>query len=221
MIKRITIKRPAVLVPALAALVLMVGIALSVYTVGYGADAEEPPSEWPRLTMHYEVTGQFDKVGDASPETSTLGIRLTYHSRDNWREDIVSAPQVTTQVGTFSRQGSYQAVQNGRYVEYDSVTGETSSEPLEAGVSRIPRSMLAPAPLEKLEQGYGGEPTLTETTTRVCFNGVCRDNASGWLFVDGNRRYVYADDERGIPISLSNLNITEVQVFSDQREVVR
>ena len=189
--------------------------------LGYGADARESRASWPHMTMDYEMIGAFDKVGDAEPLTSAIGMRLTHYANGNWREEVISAPDVAARVGRFNREGSYQSVVDGVYTEYDAVTGETTIEKIEADEIRIPRHMIFPFPISKLDENYHAVPTLTQTTATVCFNEVCQENAPGWLYEDSERRYVYADDQRGIPISLSHLNITAVRIYSDQQAVVR
>ena len=212
------IARPAVLLSI--ALVLTVG-AVSTFAVAYRVGAAPPPAEWPSLVMTYEATGAFDKIGDAEPLAGTLRFRLTHNANGDWREEIIAAPDVVTRVGTFNRQGSYQAVEGRVYTDYDSTSGETTAETLEEGENRIPRSMLYPMPLATLDEHYAGERVLTPTNVRVCFSGKCQDNAPGWLYEVGGARYIYADDQRGIPIGLSYLNITEVSVSGNQRAVAR
>ena len=211
------IKQPASLLAI--ALVLTAGV-VSAIALGYRARAEEPLPEWPALTMEYDVTGTFHAVGTEPPPTSTLVFLLTNDGKGNWREEIISAPDVVTRVGTFNRTGSYKAVQDGVYTEGDGLGGEVTTETVEPGTRMIPRSMLLPFPLHILDEHYDKEPTLVPTTAKVCFNDVCEENARGWLYRFGSSQHIYADDERGIPIGLSHLNIMEVHIASDQQSMV-
>ena len=87
--------------------------------------------------------------------------------------------------------------------------------------------MLYPVPLATLDENYSGKRVLTPTNVRVCFDHVCQNNADGWLYQEGwlyevgNRRYIFADDQRGIPIGLNHLNITEVRISGGQKAVAR
>ena len=210
-------KRKQILLPI--GVLLLAGLA-SALIFGYRASAQETPAEWPGVTMFYQTTGEYDTVGE-TPVTTTLKYRLVYDSKDQWKEEIISATPVRTRVGTFSRQGSYQEVRDGQYRQYDSVTGETIVETLDENSIQIPRSKIRPVPMDKLEQGFGKAGTPVNTTVRVCFNDQCENNAQGLLFDNGRTHFIYADDQRGIPIGLSGLNITEVTIHDSQEAVVR
>ena len=163
--------------------------------------------DWLPLTMYYEMTATMD-----DGEEGTLKYKLSYHSRDHWREDIIAAPPVVSPVGTFVWQGRYEIVRDGLLVQYDPNSDDVYTAVLEGG--KVPRhgiGHISPMPLERLKRIYGREPVAVETDTRVCFRDVCQDNARGWSF-DLKQQHVYADDLRGIPIRLDRMDITEVLV---------
>ena len=203
----------ALMVAALSGLV----VAL-IYMQGWRAQESLPT--WPAITMKYEATGNFHAVGENPPVTSTIGFRLTHQANGDWKEEIISAPDVVTKVGTFNRTGSYQQVVGNTYTRFDIETGETHTETIPPGHTMSPRSMILPMPLDKLDENYTRTPVLIRTGAKVCFNNACEDNAQGWLYVtDNGGRYVFADDTRGIPISLGHLNITDVIVASDKNRL--
>ena len=182
-----------------------------------GVSAEESAPEWPALAMKYEATGKFHAVGENSPVTSTIGFKLTHQANGDWKEEIVSAPDISTRLGVFNRTGSYQSVTGNTYTRYDVESGTTETEVIPEGHIRSPRAMIYPMPLAKLDEHYTGTRQLVSTTAKVCFQAVCENSALGWMYEMSNgNKYVLADDKRGIPISLGHLNITEVTVSSNK-----
>ena len=163
--------------------------------------------DWPPLIMYYEITA---KMGD--DEQGTLKYKLTYHSRNHWREDTVDAPPIVGPAGTFILEGMYEVVRDGLRYQYDPNTDNVHMVVLESGAGPMPgMGNIFPMPLEELKRIYRREPVAVKTGTRVCFRGDCQDDARGWSF-DLKQQHVYADDVRGIPIRLDSLNITEVIV---------
>ena len=152
--------------------------------------------DWPPLTMTYPV--QWSSGG--TPMTRVR--RLTYTSRDSWIEEVISSDPIVTHVGTFSDIGSYQKLENGQYTTYDAVTESTEVETVEDGIVMIPRGGLHPHPIDFLEDLFDREFPAVSTTTKVCFNDVC------------------TDDARGIPVKMGDFVVTEVRV-QGEREPVR
>ena len=144
--------------------------------------------------------------------------RLTYTSRDSWIEEVISSDPIVTHVGTFSDIGSYQKLENGQYTTYDAVTESTEVKTVEDGIVMIPRGGLHPHPIDFLEDLFDREFPAVSTTTKVCFNDVCTDNAPGWEFREENM--LFADDARGIPVKMGDFVVTEVRV-QGEREPVR
>ena len=172
--------------------------------------ASEEKTDWPSLTMTYEVTNQ------GNLETR----RLTYISRDSWTEEVTAANPVETTWGTFSAIGSYQMVEHGQYITYDSVTDSTESEEVSEGVIMIPRLRLTPFPIAVIKENYDQELTKVPTTTKVCFLEECQENAQGWRLVDNGMEYIYADDARGIPLKIGGFVVREVQVSGSREALV-
>ncbi len=171
--------------------------------------------DWPPLTMYYEMTAT---MGDG--EEGTLKYKLSYHSKDHWREDIIAAPPLVSPGGAFILQGMYEEVRDGLLVQYDPNSEEVYTAVLEIGTGPMPgMGNVSPMPLERLKRIYAREPVAVDTGTRVCFRDVCEEDARGWSF-DLKQQHVYADDLRGVPIRLDRLDITEVLV-NDVRQPFR
>ena len=155
--------------------------------VGCQGDAKQPVPDWPPLTMYYEWTGM---MGDG--QEGTLKFKLSYHSRDHWREDIIVAPPIVSPAGTFVLQGVYEVVRDGLLVRYAPNSDSVHTKVLEDGTGRMPgMGDLSPMPLEKLKRIYSREPVAVDTDTRVYFRGVCQDDARGWSF-DLKQQHFYA-----------------------------
>ena len=183
-----------------------VGLVLAAAGVAFlladGARAE--PMDWTALTMTYDVTTSVNGVDVQQTR------ELVYTSRDAWVETVISADPYTITQGVFSDLGSYQKVDGGQYIYYDATTGDTRTETIAAGSVHIPRGGLSPMPLEDIEEYTGKQLTSTTTATRVCFDDVCADSATGWEWAEGS--IVFADDARGIPVKIGDFVVTEVRV---------
>ncbi len=188
-------------------------LALTLYlAVGCQGDPQQQIPDWPPLTMYYQVTATMN-----DGEEGILEYKLTYRSRDHWREDIVDAPPLVSPAGAFVLQGTYEVVRDGLRNQYDPNSDNVYMEVLEGDTEPLPgMGELRPMPLERLQRVYGREPMAVDTGTRVCFRGDCQDDARGWSF-DLKRQHAYADDLRGIPIRLDRLDITEVLVNDVQQ----
>ena len=171
--------------------------------------------DWPPLTM----TDQTDFVGNGS--TYNVTRMLTYNSRNSWVEKVLAADSFTVRQGVFSPVGSYQQIENDQYTTYGAASGSTDVEEVEEGSLMIPRGWLVPAPIEGLEDFLNNELTPVRTTTRVCFENVCTENAPGWEFRFEDVVVVYADDARGIPVKVGNnfFEVTEVRVQGERKFV--
>ena len=180
--------------------------------VAMGCQSEGPGElDWPPLTMRYQWEGI---VGHRE---GIIEFKLTYHSRNHWREEVVSAPVLDSPAGPFTIQGSHVTVREGLVIQYDPNSDDTHTQVLESGIERHPgMNTIAPTSMEKLRRIYGREPVAVETNTLLCFQDVCQENAAGWSY-DALQWEVYADDLRGIPIKLHEVGITEVRVHSAQQ----
>ena len=179
-----------------------------------GGPATADMEDWPPLTMTYSVKMPVNY------SSITQVRRPTYDSRTSWIEGVIQADDIEINVGTFNDMGSYQKLEDGQYITYDVTVGHTRTETVSAGIVMIPRSGLMPSPIDVLEDVYMKELASVSTLTKVCFDGVCKENAPGWELRDGNRVVVFADDDMGIPVKIGNFTVTEVRV-QGSRDPVR
>ena len=172
-------------------------------------------TDWPPLTMTYQT----DFVVNGSTYNETR--MLTYNSRNSWEEKVITAEPFEVRGGVFSTVGSYQRLEKDQYTNYGAASGSTDVEEVEEGSLMIPRGWLVPAPIEGLEDFLNNELTPVRTTTRVCFENVCTENAPGWEFRYKDVGVVYADDARGIPVKVGNnfFEVTEVWVQGERKFV--
>ena len=150
--------------------------------------------DWPALTMTYSLTSGTPTV-----------YRLTYRTKTDWRQEIIRDPLMPTRVGSYNEVGDGQV----RFFDADAGKLETAQ-----GSFVLPWGMR-PVPFAVLKVSYFDFPKKVRTTTRLCFEGQCEDNAWGWRFDD----HIYADDMRGIPIGdgVANVAITEVLVHAPRQ----
>ena len=145
------------------------------FFVAIGCQSEVPGElDWPPLNMRYQWEG---KVG---VREGIIEYKLTYHSRNHWREEVFSAPVLRSPAGAFTIQGSHITVRNGTVTQYDPNSDDTHSQVLESGRERHPgMNMIVPTSMEKLQRLYEREPVAVQTDTRLCFQNACQENAVG------------------------------------------
>ena len=217
MMNRLPMKRPMVV--GGTALVLLVLMLVAVFAL-WGrvlASVAVPFVDWPELSINYEVTGQFYSIGDTLPDAITKEYLVSYRSVNEWRQEVVAAPTITVSDDyEFSPLGSYMEVKGGIVTRYDATGGGTTTEPLEEGGVMVPELRLVPMPLEKMLELGDGDPVKKQTDTLLCWETICEKEPWGWAFTEGKNEYIYAQDKRGIPLSMPGLNILEVRVNSPQ-----
>ena len=210
--KKIAHWRAALSLTLLAAAVT-VGAAIFLVTTN-SAKAELP--DMPAFTMTYPMTVQ---VGD---QTISQVRELVYNTRDSWTETVTKADTIEAWGGTDSDLGSYRKVQGGQYTFYDASTGMTHTDTILEGHTMPPFISLQAMPVKAVEDFHDMKAVKVESSaTKVCFNHVCTENASGWLYNFENQPIVIADDARGIPIKFGNFVATEVRIHSEKRPISR
>ena len=123
MIKSITSKKLLIaLVPILVVLVIGLGAGL---VTRANVDTND---DFPSFVMIYERQGPVYSVGQGAPKSTVETHRLEYSSKDRWIDTVIEDEPVVTSVGTFSRVGSYQQVENGVVTEFDAVTGHIQKD---------------------------------------------------------------------------------------------
>ena len=192
--------------------VLAIGATAFIITTNV-VGAKNP--DWPALTMTYKTA----TTNPDTQQTNESTFRLTYTSDTEWKEEIIAAPTIQAGDDTYSEVGYYQQLSGDQYSVYDPITGTTETETVPDNVRRIPRSMLTALPISTLEGTLGKEAKAVPTSTRVCFEDDCTDNAPGWQYEDNGHVLILADDARGIPIKINNLTVDELTVH-EAKEVI-
>lgn len=199
----------------------VIGIVASLFFMIRDQAAAEN-SDWPPLTMIYEVAGPTRTEGDGPPQASTEVHRLEYQSKNEWIDTVIEAQPVETRYGIFSNVGSFQRLSGGEYTSFSSITNSADTEKVKDGVTMIPRGGLAPFPIQMIEDAYDIELTRVATNSKVCFHDQCEENADGLLLADNGRELVFVDDARGIPLKIGDyLVVKEVQIHDVKHEVNR
>ena len=198
MIKSVTSKKLLIaLVPILAVLVIGLGTGL---VIRANADTND---DFPSFVMIYEKQGPVSSVGQGAPKSTMEIHRLEYSSMNKWIDTVIEAEPVVTAVGTFSRVGSYQQVENGVVTEFDAVTGHTQKDDVGDNTRRIPNSFLAPYQIQGLEAA-GEDSTQVTTASTVCIRAQCAENATGLKYVVDGKERIYAANTNGIPLKIGD-----------------
>lgn len=201
-----------------AAVVIVTMIAVAV--VRSSVVAQPVNTDWPSLTMTYEMTGSPTLVGGAE-QSGTEVRRMDYTSKDNWTDTIIEARDIATMVGTFNPTGSFVSLNGGVITEYDAITGTTSRVAVTDGTTHVAGPAFVRRSINKLqEQGY--EFTRVETNARVCFQSACEDDASGIRMEHNGQGYTFVDDARGIPLKFgaTSFKVREVLIDDGKQAVV-
>ena len=154
------------------------------------------PDPLPPMTLTYEVYGASVSVGNRSIPRFKELRRLEYRSQTDWTETVIESPTLDLgRYGTASNVGSYRTLKGNVLTEYDAKMDSTNTSTEGEGVL-IPNSSLgviyAP-PTHPFGPDIAGEAVTTEA--RVCFNGDCRDNASGVKYTKGDRTLVVLEGD--------------------------
>ncbi len=193
---------------------IAIGISAFIITTNM-VGAKDP--DWPALTMTYKNAS----TNPDTRETKEITFRLTYTSSTDWKEEIIAAPEVQAGDKTYSEVGYYQQLSGDQYSIYDPITRTTETEQIPENVRRIPRSVFNPHPINAMEEALGKQGIAVTTTTRVCFQDDCIDNAPGWQYEDGGQTVVFADDGRGIPIKSHEFTVDELIIHDAKETIVR
>ncbi len=205
---------------ALAAMVILAMIAMAVVSVARSnVAAQAVNTDWPSLRMTYEVGSPPTLVGGAKLSGAEVR-RMVYTSKDSWTDTVTESPDIVTRVGTFNATGSYVSLSDGVITEYDAVTGTTSTAAVTDGTSHVAGPAFVRYSINKLKE-RGHEFARVTTDARVCFQSVCKDNATGVRMVDDGQAYIFVDDMRGIPLTsgASPFKVREVLIYDEQQAV--
>ena len=174
-------------------------------------------TDWPELTMYYETSGDYHS---AASSEQTLKYKLAYVDKHNWQSTVVDAPTLNTGGGTFSQVGSYVEVRDGRRTIYEVSSNSSDVLVLEEGEIYIPAYRLTPIAFRYLKENNDAPPVSRSTSVKLCYDGVCDENATGWAFAqERGVDYIYADDKRGIPLQLPGITITEIAAAGAKQPV--
>ena len=159
-------------------LIVAVSVA-AVFLLSTPAARGDGPLDWPPLTMVYEVDGLVYN-GTTVKEVH----QLVYDSKSDWTDTVIeSDASQALGVSDIDPVGSYQRVENGRWERYTSFNGILDvDDEVGDNTIRVPNAYLAPIPISKIISPE--ERALlpkTSTTSTVCYNTQCKDNADGVL----------------------------------------
>ncbi len=205
---------------ALAATVILAMIAVAVVSVvRSNVSAQAVNTDWPSLTMTYEVGAPSTLVG-GQRQSGTEIRRMDYTSKESWTDTVTESPDIVTRVGTFNATGSYVSLHDGVITEYDAITGTTSKVSATDGASHVAGPAFVRYSINDLKE-RGHEFTRVDTGARVCFQSVCEDNAVGVRMVSDGQEYVFVDDVRGIPLTrgATPFRVREV-LIDDEKQAV-
>ena len=198
--------------------VLVVGLVVAVMAVAVGAffvtinRATAERGDWPPLTMRYSETVS------TNDQTINKTYLFTYNSYTDWKEEVISADSIETELGTFSSVGSYRQLRGREYSEYHSTTGSTDTETIDEDITMIPRGALMPMAISVVEDAYDQRAESVTTEARGCFQGECTENAPGWKLVLEGQTIIFADDARGMPIQVGDFFVEEIMVGAPTEE---
>ena len=176
-------------------------------------------TDWPPLTMTYEVPGAPAMVGDEALSGTEIR-RIDYASKTSWTDTVIEAPSIETTVGTFSPVGSFRRLDGGVITEYDSISNTTSTMTELDGVSHVAGSAFVRYSIDELQR-RGFKFQRVTTGSKVCFESSCEENAGGISLSHNGQKYVFVDDVRGIPLKIGSsfFRVREVQIDDGKQPV--
>ena len=181
----------------LASLVLVLAVV-------YARERDRAYPGWPPITMFYEV----------AEEGSVTHYRLDYESQDNWKKTVINV--TLGGAGSSPGIGSYLQTKEGQFIKYDADSGEISHR--QQSAIEYPERDFRPGAIIMMDGAFGPASYEPSSPAKVCFDRRCVDRAPGWGFGTPAGRFVFADDQRGIPVVVPGLTITEVRVHGNQIE---
>lgn len=184
-----------------------IGVLASLVLVGailYDNFLEVSFGVWPKTNWFYSET-----VGG-----QTTHYRLDYESKEEWRKEIIDGTPDGS--GADPRIGSYVEAKDGHLNWYETESGNITSRPL--GSYQYPHRDFRPGAIIMMDGAFGPARYVPSTPVKLCFEGKCVGNAPGWAFEAPEGTYVFADDQRGLPLVVPGLTITEVLVHAQQEE---
>ena len=154
------------------------------------------PDPLPPMTLTYEVYGASVSVGNRSIPRFKELRRLEYRSQTDWTETVIESPTLDLgRYGTASNVGSYRTLKGNVLTEFDAKMNSTNTS-TQGGSVLIPNSSLSviyASPTNPL--GPDAVRAVVTTNLRACFNGDCRDNASGVKYTKGDTTLVVLEGD--------------------------
>ena len=161
------------------------------------------PDPLPPMTLTYEVYGANVSVGDRSIPRFKEIMRLEYRSQTDWTETVIESPTLDLgRYGTASNGGSYRTLKGNVLTEYDAKMDSTDTSTVGEGVF-LPDVSFRYAYMGTRPLGSEVTGVAAATEARVCFNGDCRDNASGVKYTKGDRTLVVLEGD-GFIVPIEN-----------------
>ena len=160
----------------------------------------------PALTMIYEVSeGAVISVGDDAPMVIREVHRLEYRSDEDWVDTVIEASPVLDLIpgGRFDRVGSYEKVEDNRFISFDASVGsskDVDEEEIGPDTIVVPNGALVPYSLDSFADQT---PVHVDTDATVCIRDDCQPNARGTMYMltDG-KEIVFADYARPVPLRI-------------------
>ncbi len=201
----------------LGALVTLALVATITLLLMKGADAKD--EDWPPLTMIYEIDAAPVSVGNEVQRGREVH-RLEYQSQTQWTDTVIEAPDIETNVGTFSSVGSYQRLDGRDLTEFDAIDNQTRSSTIDEGVTFAAGPALVRTPIGPMMEA-GLELKRAPSGSEVCFGQVCKENAGGLKATFRGQERVFVDDQRGIPLRIGDsfFVVRELRIEDTRREV--
>ncbi len=178
-------RRTAILISlSLISIIIVAAVALF---LSFGGTSQAKTEHWPPLTMVYEKDGQ-NFNGTIIRET----YRLEYKSKSDWKETVIASdPIESIALGTITYVGSYESKKGELIESYNSITDDTDFDRSEHNTFPnqfvLPMHIFVDADLDSdpPRTRYGEALSAAATTTKVCYQSECEDNATGLAFDRG------------------------------------
>ncbi len=192
-----------------AVLMLSIVVAAVALFLTFGGTSQAKTEHWPPLTMTYEIDGSVHN-GTTLREIH----RLEYNSKSDWTDTVIASDSIETKAfGAINAVGSYTRRNGEQFETYDSINDDSSVDRITDSIV-IPNQFLGPLHIF-VDADLDSDPPRTRlgkalsaaaTTTKVCYQSECEDNATGLAFDRGfGGQWIVLNDYRwAIPLRVGD-----------------